>query len=249
MTKVEWDYSERAASYDKRADYSADALRSLFKAIGAQSDWQVADIGAGTGKLSVPLARSGLTVHAVEPNDNMRSFGVRNTRNLSVTWYDGTGEQTGLPENSFQSAFFGSSFNVVDQNAALRECARILVPNGWFICMWNHRDLTDFIQASIEKIIQNHIPEYDYGLRRENPALTIEASGLFGTVSYTEGRFSARMNKQDVIEAWKSHATVARQAGNRFNDIIDDIQALLAEQETLDVPYATRIWFAQRRTG
>lgn len=79
MATVEWDYSDRATTYGKRADYSADALRTVLTAIGATPETAVADIGAGTGKLSVPLACSGLKVHAVEPNDAMRLFGIRNT--------------------------------------------------------------------------------------------------------------------------------------------------------------------------
>lgn len=53
------------------------------------------------------------------------------------------------------------------------------------------------------------------------------------------------MDKDDVIEAWQSHATVARQAGSRFPDIIDEIRTLLDPYDVLDVPYTTRIWFAQ----
>jgi hypothetical protein len=56
------------------------------------------------------------------------------------------------------------------------------------------------------------------------------------------------MPKSDVIVAWKSHATLKRQAGSDavFDGIITEIASYLGElPEILDVPYTTRIYFAQ----
>ena len=108
-----------------------------------------------------------LTVSAVEPNDNMRMYGIQNTAGKNVTWTEGVGESTGLEDASVHAAFFGSSFNVVDQEKTLEEVARILLPRGWFACLWNHRDVDDPIQKEIESIIKSFIPNYDYGLRRQ----------------------------------------------------------------------------------
>ena len=67
--KVTWDYTEHASHYDKRADYSGDAIANLLKAIGCDASQPVADLGAGTGKLTKELLKHGLTVWSVEPND------------------------------------------------------------------------------------------------------------------------------------------------------------------------------------
>jgi hypothetical protein len=57
------------------------------------------------------------------------------------------------------------------------------------------------------------------------------------------------MPKSDIIVAWKSHATLKRQAGNAsvFDNIIKEIANYLDElPEIIDVPYTTRIYFAQK---
>jgi ubiquinone/menaquinone biosynthesis C-methylase UbiE len=244
MTTVKWDYTDRAEHYDKRADYSAEAIQTLLKKIGAVPGKPVADIGAGTGKLTKLLALHGLIVRAVEPNDAMMTFGIKNTEGMSVTWTKGVGEKTDLPESSVHAAFFGSSFNVLDQKATLFEVARILVPGGYFVCMWNHRDLTDPLQNEIEEIIRQMVPDYNYGSRREDPTAIINESKLFGQVGYLEQSFKVEMASNIFFAGWKSHATLERQAGQKFASVLERIQKLLMHYEVIDVPYSTRIWFA-----
>ena len=128
MVIVPWDYTDRAVHYDKRADYSESCLAALFQKVAPDTSHPLADLGAGTGKLTLQLLHHGYTVSAIEPNDNMRAIGIDNTQGLDVTWRDGTGENTGLSDCTYQAAFFGSSFNVMDHTAALSEVSRILVP-------------------------------------------------------------------------------------------------------------------------
>ena len=247
MTKVEWDYTSHAAHYDRRADYARAAIERLLQATGCTRGTVVADVGAGTGKLTKELLALGLDVKSVEPNDAMRGFGIENTRGGTVAWSDGTGEATGLADASVHAAFFGSSFNVVDQQACLKEVARILRPRGWFGCMWNHRELADPIQAAIEGTIKKHIPSYDYGLRREDPTAAIARSGLFSPAQAIEQPFTWPMAREEIVDAWRSHATLRRQAAtdDRFGKIIGEIEGLLTSP-TIEVPYVTRIWYAQR---
>jgi ubiquinone/menaquinone biosynthesis C-methylase UbiE len=242
---VEWDYTERAASYDKRADYHAAALQDLFGKLGLQSGDRVADLGAGTGKLTCPLLDAGFKVSAVEPNAAMREFGVANTVGREVVWRVGTGEESGLGDSSVKAAFFGSSFNVVDQSKALAEVARIVEPGGGFACMWNHRDLDDPIQNKIEAAIRGFVAGFGYGKRREDPTTVIESSRLFGPVGAIEGKFYVNSPRADFMEAWRSHATVARQAGECFPDVIAAIDDVIPRDDVIQVPYVTRIWWAK----
>ena len=78
---LDWNYDSLAASYDKRADYAQKAIDRLTEKVGLDSHRQVADIGAGTGKLTKELLKRRYQVVAVEPNDEMRKFGIKNTEN------------------------------------------------------------------------------------------------------------------------------------------------------------------------
>lgn len=246
--KTEWDYTDLAKAYLKRPEYSSDAIDSLFKLAGINSSHLVCDVGAGVAHLTLELAKRGLKVHAVEPNDEMRKYGVFRTENMTdVEWFEGVGEETRQPDSTFDLVTFGSSFNVTDRQKALLETKRILKPKSWFACMWNHRDLNDPIQKHIESIISNEIEEYGYGNRREDQTDEINKSGLFDKVHYIEGTIIHTQNKSEVVEAWCSHATLHRQAGGKFELIIDKIEEYLTDLglDEIKIPYQTRMWAAQ----
>jgi ubiquinone/menaquinone biosynthesis C-methylase UbiE len=247
--KTEWDYTDLAKAYLERPDYADCALDAMLKAAGLGVGAYACDVGAGVAHLTRKLEDRGLRVVAIEPNDAMRSLGSARTR--AALWYEGTGEDTRQPDATFDLVTFGSSFNVTDRARALAETARIARHRGWFACMWNHRDLEDPLQKSIEETIASIVPGYAYGTRRADQTDVIVASGLFSEVKRIEGNVVHRQTRAQVVEAWRSHATLHRQAGRRFDDVIDAISKLLEQlaDETVLVPYTTRIWLAQLRAG
>jgi len=247
--KTEWDYTNLADAYLKRPDYAAGAIDAMVRIAGLPTGGKACDVGAGVGHLTLMLLRRGLEVTAVEPNDAMRRNGSARSAGLqNIRWVVGTGEESGQPAEAFDLVTFGSSFNVTDRSAALRETARILKRGGWFACMWNHRRLDDPIQRTIEETIKNSLPGYEYGKRREDQTAVIRGSGLFGDVVHLDAEVLHRQSVEDCIEAWRSHATLARQAKERFGAIVDRIQDYLKSLKvsSIDVPYVTNIWMARR---
>lgn len=249
METIGWDYTALAQSYVSRPDYADAAIDQMIRTVGVHPGAQACDVGAGVAHLTLPLLRRGLRVTAIEPNAAMRALGVERTREFpNVAWRNGTAEQTGEPDRAFELVTFGSSFNVCDRPTSLRETARILRPNGWFACMWNHRDLDDPLQRAIESVIHSRIPGYTYGNRREDQTSVITDSGLFESVTYIEARVTHRLSKGRFVDAWRSHATLQRQAGEAFQDIVRAIEALALglPDASVSVPYQTRVWVARR---
>ena len=246
--KTEWDYTELAKAYLKRPDYSEQAINQMLSLAGCVEGSTVCDVGAGVAHLTLMLLTRKLLVVSVEPNDEMRKYGVMRTKGMEGSeWFEGTGEDTGQENSVFDLVTFGSSFNVTNRQVALRETKRIGKDKAWFAAMWNHRDLDDPVQKEIEGIIKAAIPEYGYGTRREDQTAEINESGLFGPVHKIEGGVMHSQNVIEMVEAWRSHATLQRQAGDKFHDIIDDIEKMLIslDKDEINIPYTTRIWAAQ----
>ena len=198
--------------------------------------------------MTIALAKYGFKICAVEPNDTMRANGIKRTLEYkNVTWFEGIGEHTGQPSSIFDLVTFGSSFNVTNRQEALRETQRILKPDGWFACMWNHRDLSDPIQIKIEDIIKSYVKDYNYGIRREDQTDVIKSSGCFENIQSFVGKVVHSVPVEDVIEGWRSHCTLFRQAGDDFSSIIEDISYMLKSlnKEFINVPYETNVWMAR----
>lgn len=248
--KTEWDYTTLADAYLKRPDYADAAIDAMLSIAGAEKGDKFCDVGAGVAHLTLMLAARGLDVIAVEPNDAMRANGKKRTASLkNVSWYEGTGEQSGQSQKTFDMVTFGSSFNVCDRQLALKEAARILKPHGWFACMWNHRHLDDPIQSEIEAIIKSRVTSYGYGTRREDQTAVIDASGLFGSVVHVDSRVMHEQSIAECVEAWRSHATLERQAGATFPKVVQAIEDYLQSlgKVSIQIPYSTNIWVAQLR--
>lgn len=85
------------------------------------------------------------------------------------------------------------------------------------------------------------------GTRREDQTEVIAASGLFDDVREVEGTILWEQSIQDIVEAWRSHSTLHRQAGESFSSVIGEIAAYLDSlgRASITVPYTTRAWIAK----
>jgi len=124
-----WVFNRLVADYRARPGYpEALADRLLVLAGGAAST--IADIGAGTGLLAVPLARRGARVAAVEPAGAMLAVLREEAAGLPVEPLHAAAEETGLATASVSLALLADAFQWVDPERAGREVSRILAPGG-----------------------------------------------------------------------------------------------------------------------
>jgi ubiquinone/menaquinone biosynthesis C-methylase UbiE len=243
-----WDYTQRAASYDLRADYAEQTVAAVLALNPRRDANAVVDIGAGTGKLTKLLLKQGLAVTAVEPNEAMLARGIANLSpaETGVSWVRATAESTALASSSFDAAFFGSSFNVVRSELALNETFRILRPSGQLAILWNHRDLEDPLQVEIERRIRTLLPSYSHGARREDPSPQVCSRGRFLRCAELSLDHVHEANAAEWVAAWSSHATLAANAGALMPEVVCAIKDAVGGNDRVCVPYRTRIWTYRR---
>lgn len=248
-----WDYTKHAKFYSYRPNYapkSIDMLTFLVRNGGGQDNIRVADIGAGSGNLSIMLLERGCEVIAVEPNDAMREIGIERTKGQNIEWVRATGIDSTLKSEDFDYVTFGSSFNVMDRNFAMQEAHRLLKQGCYFSCMWNHRDLDDPIQKSAEEVITRFVPHYDRGVRREDQRSIIESrKDLFDNIIYLEEDFCFYQTLENYLNAWKSvknpYWDLETKAGNELFERISNAMREVLPSE-FDIKYTTRCWSAKK---
>jgi len=98
-----------------------------------------ADIGAGTGKFTVLLAKRGYSVLAVEPNTDMRE-----QLDLTLSLYpnakiiDGSAEYTALPDHSVDVITCAQALHWFNLDVFRTECRRVGKPGCLVIAVYNN---------------------------------------------------------------------------------------------------------------
>jgi SAM-dependent methyltransferase len=133
-----------------RPTYPLDAIEYIIKTAQLSPGDSIADIGAGTGISSRLFAKSGFNVIAVEPNLDMRAQASAEGTEYGackITYVDGTGEASGLADDSQDLVLSAQAFHWLRAEEALIEFKRILKPGRWVALLWNERDESDPLTA------------------------------------------------------------------------------------------------------
>jgi SAM-dependent methyltransferase len=227
------------------------ALALVGKPIG---EIDFADVGAGTGILTRMLSARGVrSTRAVEPNDDMRQHGIRDSAGLPIEWQRGSGEETGLVGGSCDLLSMASSFHWVDFERATQEFHRVLRPGGRFFALWNPRYLE---HSPLLLEIEAKLSELKPQMKRVSSGSSTFAATLgdrlwrspyFTDVVQLGGRHFVDMPVDDYIGVWWSVNDIRVQLGEddfaRFMDFVaDKVRGL----QRIEVGYQTVAWSARR---
>ena len=132
-------FGAAAAAYaEHRPVYAAAAVEWALAPAGGRRPLRVADIGAGTGKLTAMLVRLGADVTAVEPDPEMLAELRRAMPEVRSA--PGRAEELPLADASVDAVLAGQAMHWFDLDRALPEIARVLTPGGVLAGLWNVDD-------------------------------------------------------------------------------------------------------------
>ena len=131
--------SARATSFGAWAD-AYDDWRPTYP--DSAVDWlvppaggDIAEVGAGTGKLTDRLVERGLDVEVVEPDGRMLARLSRRHPGLPTHEADAT--RLPLSDSSVDAVVVADAWHWFPKSEAAAEVARVLRPQGWLGCVWN----------------------------------------------------------------------------------------------------------------
>lgn len=151
-----------------RPDYPPAVNDWLKGPINLEDGKTVVELGAGTGKFTKNLVKTGARVIAIEPLARMRERFVESL--LGIDLRAGTAEAIPVKDSMAHAVVCAQSFHWFATPAVLEEIHRVLRPNGVFGMIWNVRDERVPWVAKISEIIAPYIgdtPRFHTGVWRQ----------------------------------------------------------------------------------
>ncbi len=233
--------AESGAYEQGRPGYPDEAVAWLLESTGPHP--RVADIGAGTGKLTRVVQRFAGEVIAVEPD-----AGMLDALRLAVPGVEtliGTAEQLDLPDASVDAAVFGQAWHWVEPDVASAEVGRIVKPGGILGLIWNIRDESVPWVARLTEIMKgSHAEEM---LAAGPPRV----AAPFGELEARQWHWSRRITREQLTAMVRSRSYIITASADEKARIERDIAALFDEvgavgDATVDLPYVTHGFRARR---
>lgn len=95
----------------------------------------VAEVGAGTGKLTDRLTERDLELDVVEPDGRM--LGILSRRHPGLRIHETVATSLPLGDASVDAVLVADAWHWFPKLDAAAEVARVLTPTGWLGCVWN----------------------------------------------------------------------------------------------------------------
>jgi SAM-dependent methyltransferase len=236
-------FGREADAYERgRPEYPRDAIEWLASALRLHAGSVVADVGAGTGKLTRALTALGVEVTAIEPVLAMRQVLSRELPAVEVL--DGSAEALPLADASVDAIVVGQAFHWFDAPRALAEFHRVLRPGGRLGLLWNVRDRSQPLQRAIDEITEP--------LRGDTPSQSgaawragLAECHLFAAIAEHRAPFELELDTETFVDRIGSISFIAALEEEQREAVLARVRELAAEHPEAWA-YVTELYACER---
>ncbi|MET0780745.1 MAG: class I SAM-dependent methyltransferase [Microbacterium sp.] len=238
-------FGAAAGTYESgRPDYPIQAVDWMLQpVVGGERSIRVADVGAGTGKLTRSVLELGAEVVAIDPDPEM--LRVLRTHVHGVPTFVGSAEHLPLPDAGLDAVLLGQAWHWVEPVAGSAEVARVLRSGGVLGLVWNIRDESVPWVARLTEIMRgSHAEEM---LAEGDPPL----AAPFGAVEGALWHWSRPMSRETLLAMARSRSYIITASAEdraaieaQLADLLDEIGAV--GDKVVELPYTTRAYRALR---
>ena len=244
-------FGASADAYERgRPDYPGAAVAHLLGTLAVGPGTVVADLAAGTGKLTRLLIPSGADVIAVEPVEAMRRRLMEIVPQARAI--DGTAESMPLSDASVDAVTVAQAFHWFDAPRAVEEIARVLRPGGGIGLIWNVRDERVPWVAELTGIMEPHrsgTPTHRTAIWRQ----AFDESDRFTDLTKRSFPYEQHLTPALVVDRVVSVSFIAALPDEERDTVAAQVRDLLARdadtrgREDIVMPYRTDVFTAARR--
>jgi SAM-dependent methyltransferase len=255
-------FDQAAHLYDEaRPGYPEALFDDLASLSGIPPGGRILEIGCGTGQATLPLARRGYRLLAIELGESLAVVARQKLADYPrVEVRTGAFEAWPVEEAAFDLAVSATAFHWIDPAVAYPKTAQALRPGGALALWWNlhvHTDQDPGFFAAVPEVYQREAPQIVRGDGRPPRAAEatmpvkdeIEQTGLFGAVTVRRYRWDLTYDATrylQVLDTYSDHRSLDTASREHlFHGIARLIDAEYGGQITKG--YLTMLFLARRR--
>jgi SAM-dependent methyltransferase len=230
-------FDEAAELYDRvRPGYPEAVFDDLAGLAGLRHGSRVLEVGCGTGQATLPLARRGYEVVAVELGGNLADVARRKVASFpAVEIVTAAFEAWMLPPTPFDAVVSATAFHWLDPAVRVGKAADALRPGGALAVIATHHVAggTDPFFAASQRCYERWMPGTPKDLRLlaaddvpRRDAAELEAGGRFERVAvrrYERDLSYTTREYLDLLMSYSNHRALAPEARDRLLGCIRDL--------------------------
>lgn len=207
-----------------------------------------ADLAAGTGRLSRPLARRVQQVVAIEPDERMAA--VLRDRSPGVAVVRGIGERLPLADASVDAVLVSSAWHWLDPERAVPELGRVLRDGGRLGLLWNGANSEVAWLRALRQGRPARQPVRDEASERARVRANLPDDGVFGNATTAFFEFTQSMTADDFVDMLATYsAMITATAQERTAELAwvrAELDRLFPGAAEIAVPMRARCWRVDR---
>jgi ubiquinone/menaquinone biosynthesis C-methylase UbiE len=224
-----------------RPEYPAEAVVWMAEQLDLRAGRTVLDLGAGTGKLSRALVRTGARVIAVEPGEAMLAQ-LRQAVSEAEALH-GAAEAIPLRDESVDAVTVGQAFHWFRHDEALPELHRVLRAGGGVALVWNSRDQDSSLQRRVSELIE---PLVQARAAAWDSSRYLRESELFGPVEERRFRFVHELDADGLVDRILSISFIAAAPAQKRGELERKLRKLVAANRgSVEFPYVSDVYVSR----
>lgn len=242
-----------AAVYERgRPGYARESIAWVAEQLALGPGSLVADVGAGTGKLTRHFLELHADVVAIEPVEDMRNQFATLLPGAKVL--AATAESLPFGDATLDAIVVGTAFHWFDAARALSEFSRVLREGGGVAIFLNYPDPEQPVAQALAEIWQSvrrrsiRFEMQDDSGRFATGAKVFAPSPRFGEVEEATFAFAHRLTRAQLTERFASFASIAALPKRERTETLRQVRKFAMEtQEPIDCRTFTNVSIARLR--
>lgn len=256
-------FDEVAELYDAvRPTYPVEMVEAV-RSVLQEMPGRILEIGCGTGQATLPFARLGYPITALEPGPNLAALAAKNLAAYpQVDIQTTTFEEWPAAANQYDLVLSATAFHWVSPDVRYTKSAQALAAKGWLAVFWNTgADDESALGQQINAAYDKHMPStqvHPYVTHhpagrstQQGPKISrwqeeIDQSQLFRNVNVMQfpwTQWYATERYLQLLETYSDHHVLPPQNKREF---FDEIAGILERHGGgRNMPYLTVLYLAQ----